>query len=58
MKTVTYTRAALRALRKMPVDVAERSTGKIEQYAADPASQADNVADLKGREGIPLRVGD
>jgi len=42
----------------MPGDVAERITGKIEQYAADPASQANNVRALKGREGIRLRVGD
>ncbi|PEQ10596.1 hypothetical protein B2G71_21710 [Novosphingobium sp. PC22D] len=58
MKPVTYTRAALKALRKMHVDVAERIIGKIEQYAADPASQANNVRALKGREGIRLRVGD
>lgn len=58
MKPVTYTRAAMKALRKMPVDVAERIIGKIEQYAADPASQANNVTALKGREGIRLRVGD
>ena len=58
MKPVTYTRAALKTLRKMPADVAQRITGKIEQYAADPASQANNVTGLKGREGIRLRVGD
>jgi mRNA interferase RelE/StbE len=58
MKPVTYTRAALKALRKMPVGVAERIIGKIEQYAADPASQANNVTALKGRDGIRLRVGD
>ena len=58
MKPVTYTRAALKALRKIPADVAERIIGKIEQYAADPASQTKNVTALKGREGIRLRVGD
>ena len=58
MKPVTYTRAALKTLRKMPADLAGRITGKIEQYAADPASQANNVTGLKGREGIRLRVGD
>ena len=58
MIPVTYTRAALKALRKMPADVAERIIGKIEQYAADPTSQANNVTALKGREGIRLRVGD
>lgn len=58
MKRITDTRAALKALRKMPVDVAERIIGKIEQYAADPASRANNVTALKGQEGIRLRVGD
>ena len=58
MKPVTYTRAALKVLRKMPADVAERIIGKIEQYAADPASQANNVTALKGREGVRLRIGD
>lgn len=32
--------------------------GKIEAYAADPASQANNIKTLRGREGIRLRVGD
>jgi len=32
--------------------------GKVDQYAADPASQANNVKALQGREGIRLRVGD
>ena len=58
MKPVTYTRAALKVLRKMPADVAGRIIGKIEQYAADPASQANNVTALKGREGVRLRIGD
>lgn len=58
MKSITYTRAALKALRKMPADVAERIMKKVEQYAADPASQVNNVTALKGREGVRLRVGD
>lgn len=32
--------------------------GKIEAYATDPASQANNVKALHGRDGIRLRVGD
>ncbi len=32
--------------------------GKVDQYAADPASQANNVKALQVREGIRLRVGD
>jgi mRNA interferase RelE/StbE len=31
---------------------------KVDQYAADPASLANNVTNLKGRDGIRLRVGD
>jgi len=31
---------------------------KVDAYAADPASQANNVKALKGRTGIRLRVGD
>ncbi|MER5174023.1 type II toxin-antitoxin system RelE family toxin [Thioclava kandeliae] len=58
MKKITYTSAALKALRKMPKNTAERILGKINDYAEDPASQANNVKSLKGRQGIRLRVGD
>ncbi|RAP39678.1 hypothetical protein BYZ73_19335 [Rhodovulum viride] len=57
MKPITYRPAALRALRKMPRTTAKRIIAKIEAYATDPASQANNVKVLKGREGIRLRVG-
>ena len=43
---------------RMPANISARIVGKIEAYAADPASQANNVKALKGREGIRLRVGD
>lgn len=58
MKAISYTRQALKALRRMPADMAQRIITKIEQYAAEPESQANNVTALKGREGIRLRVGD
>lgn len=58
MKRVVYRTAAARALRRMPVNTARRIMGKVEAYATDPASQANNVKTLKGREGIRLRVGD
>jgi mRNA interferase RelE/StbE len=35
-----------------------RIIAKIEQYAQEPESKANNVTALKGREGIRLRVGD
>ncbi len=58
MKPITYTKAALRTLRRMPRSTAERIQAKVAEYAADPASQANNVTALKGRDGIRLRVGD
>ncbi len=58
MKQIAYTKDALKALRKMPANTAERIKAKIEAYAADPVSQANNVKALQGRSGIRLRVGD
>lgn len=58
MRAISYTRQALKALRKMPADTAQRIIAKIEQYAQEPETQANNVTALKGREGIRLRVGD
>lgn len=43
----------------MPANVATRIKSKIEQYAIDPAAQANNVKALKGEAGyLRLRVGD
>jgi mRNA interferase RelE/StbE len=42
----------------MPKNTAQRIMSKIEAYAADPTSQANNVTALKGRDGVRLRVGD
>jgi len=58
MKEITYRPAAVKALRRMPANTARRIVGKIETYASDPASQANNVKKLQGRDGIRLRVGD
>lgn len=58
MKQIAYTKAAAKALRRMPQNIAALIRSKIEAYAIDPASQANNVKALKGREGIRLRVGD
>lgn len=57
MKQVSYTKTAIRALRRMPANTAMLIRSKIEAYATDPASQANNVKSLKGREGIRLRIG-
>ena len=58
MKAISYTKSAIRALRRMPRSSADLIRAKIEAYAADPTSLANNVTALKGREGLRLRVGD
>jgi mRNA interferase RelE/StbE len=59
MKAVIYSRDALKTLRRMPDNVATNIRAKIEQYAADPASLANNVTSLKAEPGMfRLRVGD
>ena len=42
----------------MPENTVALIRSKIEADAQDPASQANNVKSLTGREGIRLRVGD
>jgi mRNA interferase RelE/StbE len=55
---VRYTKTALKALARMPTVAARLIRGKIEQYAEAPASLANNVRELQGRDGHRLRVGD
>jgi mRNA interferase RelE/StbE len=52
VKTITWTLAARRELRKLPPDVGE---AKIERFARTGAG---NVKRLTGRPGARLRVGD
>jgi mRNA interferase RelE/StbE len=58
MKQISYTKATIRALRRMPANTASLIRTKVEAYAQDPSAQANNVKSLKGRDGIRLRVGD
>jgi mRNA interferase RelE/StbE len=58
MKTIRYSKAAIRTLRGMPPATAGRIRSKIESYASNQDAQANNVTALKGRTGIRLRVGD
>lgn len=59
MKQITYSKAAIKTLKKMPANTAKRIQSKVLAYAADPASQANNVKALQGYDGvIRLRVGD
>lgn len=57
MHTIRYTAAALKALRRIPRNVADLIRQKMQEVAADPAA-ARNVKKLKGRDGSRLRVGD
>lgn len=57
MKTVTYTVTAARALRKH-ANRSKMIQSKIDQYAADPAAQANNVKTLTGVAAKRLRVGE
>jgi mRNA interferase RelE/StbE len=59
MKNISYSRDAIKSLTRMPANTAKLIRSKIEQYAANPASLANNVKALKGAPGIyRLRVGD
>ncbi|KKC33738.1 hypothetical protein WH91_06950 [Devosia psychrophila] len=58
MKQITYTKAAARALSRMPTTTAALIRGKIVEYASVPASQANNVMALHGSSWIRLRIGD
>lgn len=58
MKQIAYTKAAIKTLSRMPANTAARIKAKITEYATNPASQANNVIALQGRDGIRLRVGD
>ncbi|MGE5500345.1 MAG: type II toxin-antitoxin system RelE family toxin [Ignavibacteriales bacterium] len=58
MRTIRITKAASKTLERMPRNVANTIIGKIEQYARDPASLANNVVKLQGLPGYRLRVGD
>jgi mRNA interferase RelE/StbE len=59
MKEIVYSKTAQKALMRMPRNWAIRIRDKISAYAADPASQANNVKALQGMDGmLRLRVGD
>ena len=59
MNEVLYAKTAQKALMRMPRNWAIRIREKINAYAADPGSQANNVKALQGMDGMGrLRVGD
>jgi mRNA interferase RelE/StbE len=58
MKKIAYSKSSLKVLRRMPANIAKLIMAKVEQYATEPASLANNVTELKGSPYIRLRVGD
>src|SRR5262245_31221565 len=58
MKQIVFTRIAQRTLERIPANTARLIRSRIEQYATDPGSLANNIRKLQGREGFRLRVGD
>ena len=58
MNRIAYSKEALKTLRRLPANVAKTIRTKIEQYARDPESLANNVKKLRARPGYRLRVSD
>ncbi|RIA35375.1 mRNA-degrading endonuclease RelE of RelBE toxin-antitoxin system [Hephaestia caeni] len=58
-REVTYTKAALKALVRMPANASKLIRSKVTQYAAAPDALANNVTTMKGGSGyVRMRVGD
>lgn len=55
---VTYETKAIKDLKAIEAKTRDRIIAKIVQYAADPATQANNVKHLTGSPFHRLRVGD
>jgi mRNA interferase RelE/StbE len=45
-------------MKRLPHNLSDRIMAKINQLAADPSLQANNVVALKGQDVLRLRVGD
>jgi mRNA interferase RelE/StbE len=59
MRRVSFSHDANKTFRAMPANQRRLIVTKMEQYAADPRSLANNVKSLKGNRGyLRLRVGD
>ena len=57
MKKLVILPSAAKGLRRHRTDAA-RIIAKLEAYAADPATQANNVKTLSGSTAMRLRIGD
>jgi len=57
MYRIVYKRRALRALHRLPRDLARRILEKLESLAPAPFAPEHDVVPLQGRSGYRLRVG-
>ena len=59
MRMITYSKDAIRTLRRLPANLSALIVSKIELFAKDPSALANNIKALSGRPGeFRLRVGD
>jgi mRNA interferase RelE/StbE len=58
MYRIVYTKEATKTLRKLPRNVSKLIHEKLDDIAADPYGQHNNVTRLQNRSGYRLRVGD
>ncbi|MEQ9606359.1 MAG: type II toxin-antitoxin system RelE/ParE family toxin [Kiloniellaceae bacterium] len=58
MFAITYTTAALKIRKKLPRNLRDRMTAKIEEVAADPFGAHPNAKALVAVDAFRLRVGD
>lgn len=59
MRSVTYSKAAVRTLRRMPSNWSQTIIAKVTLLAEQPDALANNVTALRGEPGVfRLRVGD
>ena len=57
-RRIEWATKAVKDMRRLAAPVRQRLIAKVEQYAADPASQANNVIQLTGSPYRRLRVGE
>lgn len=58
MRGVVYSRDAIRTLNRIPANEARHIRAKVQQYADNPSSLANNVKKLRDSRYHRLRIGD
>jgi mRNA interferase RelE/StbE len=49
MKKIAYSKQAIKTLKRIPANESDRIRSKIRQYAADPASMANNIKSCRAK---------